>query len=185
GGNPAWHFSSVRLPRRRRHLLQGVAMRVVITGGAGFLGSRLARKLLEKETLVGPGGKATPIRELVLFDIAPAQGFADPRVKIVTGDVADAATVQSLIGRDTQSVFHLAAIVSGQAEAEFDLGMRINFDATRHVLDAMRAMPKPGRLVFSSSLAVFGAAAPDDVPNPVRDDIALTPLSSYGVQKAM
>lgn len=160
-------------------------MRVVITGGAGFLGSRLARKILERGTLADASGAQQAVRELVLFDIAPAIGFDDPRVKIVTGDVSDAATVRALIGSHTQSVFHLAAIVSGQAEAEFDLGMRINFDATRHLLEAMRAMPKPGRLVFSSSLAVFGAAAPGDVPDPVRDDTALTPLSSYGAQKAM
>ncbi|MEP6703134.1 MAG: D-erythronate dehydrogenase [Betaproteobacteria bacterium] len=160
-------------------------MRVIITGGAGFLGSRLARKILERGTLTGPDGAQQRVEELVLFDIVPAAGFDDPRVKTVTGDVADAQTLRTLIGNDTQSVFHLAAIVSGQAEAEFDLGMRINFDATRHLLEAMRAMPKPGRLVFSSSLAVFGAMGPDDVPNPVRDDTALTPLSSYGAQKAM
>ena len=160
-------------------------MRVVITGGAGFLGSRLARKILERGTLAGADGAQHTVRELVLFDIAPAAGFADPRVRIVTGDVADAATIRQLIGADTQSVFHLAAIVSGQAEAEFDLGMRINFDATRHLLEALRALPRPARLVFSSSLAVFGAMGPDDVPDPVRDDTALTPLSSYGAQKAM
>ena len=160
-------------------------MRVVITGGGGFLGSRLAQKILERGTLAGPDGRQQKVGELVLFDIAPAQGFNDPRVTILTGDVADAATVRALIGTNTQSVFHLAAIVSGQAEAEFDLGMRINFDATRHLLEALRALPQPARLVFSSSLAVFGAAGPDDLPNPVRDDTALTPLSSYGAQKAM
>src|SRR5207244_1100770 len=133
-------------------------------------------KILERKTLSGADGAQQPVRELVLFDVVPAAGFAnsgDPRVKVVTGDVADPQTVRALIGSETQSVFHLAAIVSGQAEAEFDLGMRINFDATRHLLEAMRAMPKPGRLVFTSSLAVFGAAAPGDVPNPVRDDTAL------------
>jgi len=160
-------------------------MRVVITGGAGFLGSRLARKILERGTLAGADGTQQKVDELVLFDIAPATGFDDARVKIVAGDVSDAATVMALIGSDTQSVFHLAAIVSGQAEAEFDLGMRINFNATRHLLEAMRALSKPARLLFSSSLAVFGAAKPGDVPNPVRDDTALTPLSSYGAQKAM
>ena len=160
-------------------------MRVVITGGAGFLGSRLARKILDKGTLAGPGGAQQRVDELVLFDVVAARGFDDPRVKVLTGDVADAAQVKSLIGSNAQSVFHLAAIVSGQAEAEFDLGMRINFDATRHLLEAMRALPAPARLVFSSSLAVFGAAKPGDVPNPVRDDTALTPLSSYGAQKAM
>ncbi|MBK7474263.1 MAG: SDR family oxidoreductase [Betaproteobacteria bacterium] len=160
-------------------------MRVVITGGAGFLGSRLARKILERGTLIGADGAQHVVRELVLFDMAPAAGFNDPRVTVITGDVADAPTVRALIGNNVQSVFHLAAIVSGQAEAEFDLGMRINFDATRHLLEAMRALPHPARLVFSSSLAVFGAAGPDDVPDPVRDDTALTPLSSYGAEKAM
>ncbi len=160
-------------------------MRVVITGGAGFLGSRLARRILERGTLIGADGAQHTVRELVLFDVVPAANFDDPRVRIMTGDVADSATVHSLVGADTQSVFHLAAIVSGQAEAEFDLGMRINFDATRHLLEALRALPRPARLVFSSSLAVFGAAGPNDVPDPVRDDTALTPLSSYGVQKAM
>ncbi|MBK8739922.1 MAG: SDR family oxidoreductase [Betaproteobacteria bacterium] len=160
-------------------------MRVVITGGAGFLGSRLARKILERGTLVGADGAQHVVRELVLFDMAPAAGFSDPRVTVLTGDVADAPTVRALIGNNVHSVFHLAAIVSGQAEAEFDLGMRINFDATRHLLEAMRALPHPARLVFSSSLAVFGAAGPDDVPDPVRDDTALTPLSSYGAEKAM
>ncbi|MBP8297525.1 MAG: SDR family oxidoreductase [Burkholderiales bacterium] len=160
-------------------------MRVVITGGAGFLGSRLARKILERGTLIGADGDQHVVRELVLFDMAPAAGFNDPRVTVITGDVADAPTVRALIGNNVQSVFHLAAIVSGQAEAEFDLGMRINFDATRHLLEAMRALPHPARLVFSSSLAVFGAAGPDDVPDPVRDDTALTPLSSYGAEKAM
>ena len=160
-------------------------MRVVITGGAGFLGSKLARKILERGSLIGADGAQHVVRELVLFDMAPAAGFNDPRVTVVTGDVADAPTVRALIGNNTQSVFHLAAIVSGQAEAEFDLGMRINFDATRHLLEALRALPHPARLVFSSSLAVFGAAGPDDVPDPVRDDTALTPLSSYGAEKAM
>ena len=160
-------------------------MRVVITGGAGFLGSRLARKILERGTLAGSDGAQRPLQELVLFDIAAATGFDDPRVKVVTGDVADPATLRALIGSGTQSVFHLAAIVSGQAEAEFDLGMRINFDATRHLLEALRQLPRPARLVFSSSLAVFGATGPEDMPEVIGDDTALTPLSSYGVQKAM
>src|SRR5213592_3428938 len=99
-------------------------MRVVITGGAGFLGSRLARKILERGTLAASDGSQREVRELVLFDIAPAIGFNDSRVKVVTGDVSDPSTIAALIGNDTQSVFHLAAIVSGQAEAEFDLGMR-------------------------------------------------------------
>jgi len=120
----AWAINSV----------QGQDMRVVITGGAGFLGSRLARRILERGTLIGADGAQHTVRELVLFDVVPAANFDDPRVRIMTGDVADPATVQGLIGEDTQSVFHLAAIVSGQAEAEFDLGIR-----TRHAPSARGA----------------------------------------------
>ena len=160
-------------------------MRAVITGGAGFLGSKLAKRILERGTLAGADGAQQKVTELVLFDVVPAAGFTDPRVKVVTGDVADPATVKALITPDTRSVFHLAAIVSGQAEAEFDLGMRINFDATRHLLEAMRALPQPGRLLFSSSLAVFGALGPEDMPEVIRDDTALTPQSSYGAEKSM
>ena len=77
-------------------------MRVVITGGAGFLGSRLARKILERGTLIGADGDQHVVRELVLFDMAPAAGFNDPRVTVITGDVADAPTVRALIGNNVQ-----------------------------------------------------------------------------------
>jgi nucleoside-diphosphate-sugar epimerase len=96
---------------------KGQMMRVVITGGAGFLGSRLARKILERGTLVGTDGTQHVVHELVLFDVALAAGFSDPRVTVVAGDVSDPEVVRELIGGDTQSVFHLAAVVSGQAEA--------------------------------------------------------------------
>ena len=158
-------------------------MKVVITGGTGFIGRRLAQRLLQRGTLVGPGGKETAIDELVLFDVAPPQPPIAPnnRLKLVTGDIADTATVRALIDRGTGTVFHLAAVVSGQAEADTDVGYRVNLDGTRAVLDACRALATRPRLVFASSLAVYGG----ELPPEVGDDTPLTPQSSYGAQKAI
>jgi nucleoside-diphosphate-sugar epimerase len=152
-------------------------MKIVITGGCGFLGRRLALLLLEK------GCALAPIDELVLFDNAPSALPLpdDKRVSVVTGDIADRATVAKLIAPGTDAIFHLAAIVSGQAEADPDLGYRVNLDGTRAVLDACRALGSRPRLIFASSLAVYGGA----LPPAVGDDTALTPQSSYGTQKAI
>ena len=156
-------------------------MRVVITGGAGFLGLRLARALLARGRLTGPDGAARPIERLVLLDLVRAEGLDDPRVEVVAGDLADDALLRRVLGPDAASVFHLAAVVSAQAEADFDLGMRVNLDGTRRLLEACRALARPPRLVSTSSVAVYGGALPD----PVTDDTALRPTSSYGVQKAI
>ena len=156
-------------------------MKVTITGGAGFLGRRLAAKLLERGTLAGPDGRARRIDEIVLVDIAPATGFDDARIRPVSGDIADPSLVARVIDDATCSVFHLAAVVSGQAEANFDLGMRVNLDATRHLLDACRAVGHRPRLVFTSSVAVYGGP----LPEVVLDSTALNPQSSYGAQKAI
>ena len=156
-------------------------MKVLITGGAGFLGKRLARRLLELGSLTGADGGKRQIEQLVLLDVVAAEGFHDPRVRVVTGDIADTALLDSVIDADTASVFHLAAIVSGQAEADFDLGMRINLDASRQLLDVCRSRGHTPRVVFTSSVAVYGGALPDMV----LDTTALNPRSSYGVQKAI
>jgi D-erythronate 2-dehydrogenase len=156
-------------------------MEVLITGGAGLLGARLARKLLERGTLADSAGKQIEITRITLLDVVPAQGFDDSRVRVVTGDITDAATIESVLTPATQSVFHLAAIVSGQAEADFDLGMRINFDATRLILERARANGNRPRVVFTSSVAVFGGELPPRVP----DNQLLMPQSSYGAQKVM
>jgi nucleoside-diphosphate-sugar epimerase len=148
-------------------------MRIVITGGCGFLGRCVAMRLLDEEAA----------DELVLFDNAPPALPLpqDKRIRVVTGDIADRATVAQLIAPGTDAVFHLAAIVSGQAEADTDLGYRVNLDGTRAVLDACRALGSVPRLIFASSLAVYGGALPPEV----GDDTALTPQSSYGTQKAI
>ena len=156
-------------------------MRVVITGGAGFLGRRLAQAILARGHLTDASGARRALRELVLVDVATAEGIDDPRVRTLAGNVADPAFLAAAIGGDADSVFHLAAVVSGEAEADFDLGWRVNVDATRHLLERCRALPRPPKVVFTSSVAVFGGALPDVVP----DTQALTPQSSYGAQKAV
>jgi nucleoside-diphosphate-sugar epimerase len=156
-------------------------MKVLITGGAGFLGQRLARRLLDRGELSDSQGQAQRIDQLVLLDVVPANDFGDARVRVVTGDIADGAVLRQAIDTDTASIFHLAAIVSGQAEADFDLGMRINLDASRLLLDVSRELGHTPKVVFTSSVAVYGGKLPDVV----RDDTALSPRSSYGAQKAI
>ncbi|MEP7276874.1 MAG: NAD-dependent epimerase/dehydratase family protein, partial [Betaproteobacteria bacterium] len=152
-------------------------MRIVITGGAGFLGTRLARRLLERGTLTDARGRSRSIESLVLLDVAaPAIPLQDSRVHAIAGDLADRAVIESAVTGDTDSIFHLAAVVSGQAEADFDIGMRVNLDATRLLLERCRALAAPPRFVFASSLAVYGGPLPDPVP----DDAPLTPQASYG-----
>ena len=155
-------------------------MRIVITGGAGFLGSRLARALLERGSLTDAHGESHEIRDLVLIDVVPAT-ISDRRVSVVTGDLAEPALIERVVTDNTDTIFHLAAVVSGQAEAEFDIGMRVNLDATRALLERCRKLPRPPKFVFTSSLAVFGGTLPD----PVTDDAVLTPQTSYGTQKAI
>ena len=157
-------------------------MRIVITGGAGFLGSRLARSLLARGSLTDARGTQRRIEKIVLLDIAaPAVAIDDPRIVSIVGDLADPAVVERAITPDTDTVFHLAAVVSGHAEADFDIGMRVNLDATRGLLERCRKLAAPPKFVFASSLAVFGGPLPDPVP----DDAPLTPQASYGAQKAI
>lgn len=155
-------------------------MRILITGGAGFVGQRLARRLLDRGNLVDGGGGTRDIERIVLFDRVAAATIEDPRLETCVGDVADRPTLDRLIA-EVDGIFHLAAVVSGEAEADFDLGMRVNLTATRHLLEACRASPRPARLVFSSSVAVFGGRLPPVVP----DGAAPTPQTSYGTQKAI
>jgi len=154
-------------------------MRVIVTGGAGFVGTLLARRLLAGPVEVG-GGRAD-VDELVLADLtAPAPDLAaDPRVRALT---ADLATEAGALGR-ADLIFHLAGVVSGAAEADFDLGLRTNLDGTRAVLEHARRQAEPPVLVFSSSVAVFGPESEPGAAGIVGDDTLPQPQSSYGIQK--
>lgn len=156
-------------------------MRVVVTGAAGFLGTRLARRLLQRGTLQDSDGRNRAIDRLILVDVTTPDSFSDPRVSCVTGDIADPGLLGGIVDASTSSIFHLAAIVSGMAEADFDLGMRINVDATRYLLEACRAAGNRPRVVFTSSVAVFGG----DLPERISETTALNPQTSYGIEKAI
>jgi len=161
---------------------------VVITGGAGFLGSRLARELLAAGSLGVAGRGARPLSRMTLIDQAPVPPdlAADERVTAVQGDVGDlldplGAGPGTLTDADV--IFHLAAAVSGECEADFDLGLRANLRATEALLASARALGTSPVVVFSSSLAVFGGS--DELPLPaVVDDLTRpNPQTSYGAQK--
>ena len=165
-------------------------MNVVITGGAGFLGSRLARELLAAGSLDAAGGGARPLSRMTLIDQAPVPPglAADERVTAVQGDVGDlldplGAGPGTLAGADV--IFHLAAAVSGECEADFDLGIRANLTAGYRLLEAARALGTCPVLVFASSLAVFGQSPEQPLPDVITDTTLPTPLTSYGTQKFM
>jgi nucleoside-diphosphate-sugar epimerase len=156
-------------------------MKVLITGGSGFLGTLLARRVLQTEALALGGAAPEPVDTLTLADLVPAAAdlARDSRVRVLTGELGD---VLREVG-DVDLVFHLAGVVSSAAEADFDLGMRTNVDATRELLEHCRRQEVPPVLVFSSSVAVFGSD-PTTGPLGVVDDVTLpTPQSSYGTQK--
>jgi len=157
-------------------------MQVVITGGTGMIGKKLARAILKRGTVAGPDGQQAKVDRLVLFDVMKGEDVPeDPRVTVVQGEIYDVAAVRKVIAGDTGSVFHLAAVVSAGAEADFDLGYKVNLDGTRVVLEACRALARPPRVLFASSVAVFGG----DLPPVIEDDTPLVPQTSYGNQKAM
>jgi len=155
-------------------------MHILITGAAGMIG----RKLTERLTIDRALGDQ-PIEKLTLLDIvAPTRlaGFSDHE-KTRAGDLAAPGVAEKAIAERPEVIFHLAGVVSGEAETDFDKGYRVNLDGTRALLEAIRAAGSgyQPKLVFTSSIAVFGAPFPDAIP----DDFHLTPLTSYGTQKAI
>jgi len=157
-------------------------MKVVIIGAAGMIGARLASRIAEDGTLNG-----RTVERLVLADaVAPSvpDGWAD-RCETHVLDIGEPGAAEPFARARPDVVFHLAAIVSGEAEADFAKGYRVNLDGTRALFDAIREENERSghvpRVVFASSIAVFGAPFPLAIP----DDFALTPLTSYGTQKAI
>lgn len=157
-------------------------MKVLVTGGAGFLGRRLVSALLERGEIRGADGSENEIERIVVSDIGTRVSPLpdDPRIDLRLGDFSEPGAAESLIDADTGAVFHLAAVVSGEAEQNFDLGMRINFHGSVRLLDAIRARGTCPRLVFTSSVAAYGG----DMPEVIEDSTILTPQTSYGSQKA-
>jgi nucleoside-diphosphate-sugar epimerase len=163
---------------------------VVVTGGAGFLGSRLARELLAAGSLAVDGVGARQLTRVTVLDQAPLSEdlAADERVAFARGDLGELLDPWGR-GRDMLAsadvIFHLAAAVSGECEADFDLGMRANLLVTESLLASCRALATNPVVVFSSSLAVFGASADHPLPAVVNDHTLPNPQSSYGVQKVI
>jgi D-erythronate 2-dehydrogenase len=154
-------------------------MRILITGGAGFVGARLAREILKRGQLNGQR-----VTELVIADLFPALAdlLADPRVK---GHAGPMLAQGELFQSGFDGVFHLASAVSGECELDFDLGLRSNLDSSRLLLDRIRASGKASRLVFASSVAVFGPDEGNPMPDRVTDTTLPTPQTSYGTHKLM
>ena len=164
-------------------------MNIVITGGAGFLGARLAQRLLALGRLSVAGRAAQAIETITLVDrVAPqAELAADARVRVMVGDLNQLLSRNSLeaqvIRAQDAIIFHMAAAVSGECEADFDLGMRSNLDATRALLEQCRAVKTSPTVVFASSLAVFGDSPEQPLPAVIDDRTLPTPQNSYGIQK--
>jgi D-erythronate 2-dehydrogenase len=155
-------------------------MRLLITGGAGFVGARLARTLLARGTLAG-----AKIDQIVLADqfAPPPDLAADKRVRALTGPLLEQCA--GFAAERFDGVYHLASAVSGECELDFDLGMRSNLDSTRALLEALRAASNVPRVVFSSSVAVFGPDPRRPMPPVVADETLPAPQTSYGTQKLM
>jgi D-erythronate 2-dehydrogenase len=155
-------------------------MHILITGAAGMIGRKLTARLVADGALNG-----RTIEKLTLLDVnapqRPEKFTAD--VETIGADIADLAAGRAAVAGRPDVVFHLAAIVSGEAELDFEKGMHVNFDGSRALFEGIRASSEDyrPRVVFSSSIAVFGAPFPEAIP----DDFVLTPLTSYGSQKAM
>ncbi|MBX3573259.1 MAG: SDR family oxidoreductase [Mesorhizobium sp.] len=151
-------------------------MRILVTGAAGMVGRKLVQRLARDGRLRGEAITALDLHDIVAADLV---SIPQAETSVFVGDIASADTVDMLVSRRPDVIFHLAGVVSGEAEANFDLGYRVNLDGTRMLFDAIRVADYNPRVVFTSSIAVFGAPFPDVIP----DEFHPTPLTSYGTQK--
>lgn len=153
---------------------------VVITGGCGFLGAALARKITANGLTLPDGGRLS-ISTVHLWDRSEAAVPDIPQVQFTALDIADAAAVRAALPDDTAVIYHLAAVVSGQAEADYDLGMRVNLGGTNAVLAAAKALGRSVPVIGTSSLAVYGG----NPTEPLTEATQIQPQNTYGVTKAM
>ncbi len=153
-------------------------MHILITGAAGMIGGKLTARLGRDGALAG-----RTIRRMTLVDVVVPQKPAGTSFEVETAasDLAAPGGAAEAIAGRPDVIFHLAAVVSGEAETDFEKGYRVNFAGTRELLEAIRLSGYHPKFVFASSIAVFGAPFPDAIP----DDFFLTPLTSYGTQKAI
>jgi nucleoside-diphosphate-sugar epimerase len=160
-------------------------VRILITGGSGFLGSRLARELLARSAIHLAGGESRAIEQLWLSDLTPppADLVDDARVHAITGDLLDLLNSNKLTLQGVDAVVHLAAAVSGDCERDLDLGLRSNLDTTQALLQATRLAGSTPLFVYASSVAVFGSSPGQPMPQMIADDTLPTPQGSYGTQK--
>jgi nucleoside-diphosphate-sugar epimerase len=162
-------------------------MRILITGGSGFLGASLARELLQLPAIHLEGKGTGPVTEVVLTDLVapPADLQQDRRVRTVVGDLSQLLHTQALQLKGIDAVVHLAAAVSGECEANLDLGLQSNLQTSLNLLQAARHQAQQPVFVFASSVAVFGAPAGQSLPDSISDTHQPIPQSSYGIQKFM
>ena len=153
-------------------------MKILMTGAAGMVGRKLTQKLMAEGAIGGRKITALDLHDVVPFAATSAEGFS---IDIHVGDLAAEGAAATLVSKAPDLVFHLAGVVSGEAEADFDLGYRVNLDGTRALFDAIRLKGNAPRVVFTSSIAVYGGPFPDVIP----DDFHTVPLTSYGTQKLM
>src|SRR5579871_885076 len=156
-------------------------MQVTVTGAGGFIGRRLVKQLLERGTIADAQGRPQQISKVVACDLSVAGLPEDSRVERVEADTSNPDVIARVINDQTAAVFHLAAIVSVGAEEDFDLGMKVNLDSTRALLERCRSHGKKPSFVFASSVAVYGG----EMPPVLEDHTAPTPQTSYGTQKAI
>lgn len=155
-------------------------MQILVVGAGGMLGSKLVQYLAQIGQLGG-----TAISKIIRHDavLAPPPPKSEFPIETLLGDISQIGQAEQIITGKPDVIFHLAAIVSGEAEADFDKGYKINLDGTRHLLEAIRAVGNGycPKFIFTSSIAVFGAPFPESI----SDEYFTTPLTSYGTQKAI